>query len=192
MNAKYRHILVGGLIISGILLVVFLLLYARTNTSSSVTTSAFTPTAPVGFLLSQDNPTSEDGLEGTFSIRTGTWDLNTGTFQYEEHPVLETTGPERDSQLFHWNGTDQYIVGDQKTVTAASDNTQLTSWVSLYDDSRVCWGPGYRLLVSLDDPAQITLEREDTDPVTVTATSGSPRRAAASCSRPETTPSMSA
>ena len=168
MNAKYRHILVGGLIISGILLVVFLLLYARTNTSSSVTTSAFTPTAPVGFLLSQDNPTSEDGLEGTFSIRTGTWDLNTGTFQYEEHPVLETTGPERDSQLFHWNGTDQYIVGDQKTVTAASDNTQLTSWVSLYDDSRVCWGPGYRLLVSLDDPAQITLEREDTDPVTVT------------------------
>ena len=103
MNAKYRHILVGGLIISGILLVVFLLLYARTNTSSSVTTSAFTPTAPVGFLLSQDNPTSEDGLEGTFSIRTGTWDLNTGTFQYEEHPVLETTGPERDSQLFHWD-----------------------------------------------------------------------------------------
>lgn len=122
----------------------------------------------VGFLLSQDNPTSEDGLEGTFSIRTGSWDLNTGTFQYEETPVLEATGPERNSQLFSWNGADQYLIGDQDAVTAASDSVDLVSWVPLYDHSHVCWGPGYQLLVSLEDPAQITLEREDTDPVTVT------------------------
>ena len=122
----------------------------------------------VGFLLFQDNPTSEDRLEGTFSIRTGSWDLNTGTFQYEETPVLEATGPERNSQLFSWNGADQYLIGDQDAVTAASDSVDLVSWVPLYDHSHVCWGPGYQLLVSLEDPAQITLEREDTDPVTVT------------------------
>ncbi len=73
---------------------------AACNTPSNGEPTAFTPTTPVGFLLSQDNPTSEDRLDGTFSIRTGSWDLNTGTFQYEETPVLEATGPERNSQLF--------------------------------------------------------------------------------------------
>ena len=168
MTIKHRRIIIGILIAAVAILVGVLLSHTAQNRPALTPTPTFIISTPVGFLLSQDTPTSEDGLDGTFSIRTGSWDLNAGTFQYEETPVLETTGPERDIELFHWNGTDQYIVGDQETVTAASDNTQLTSWGPLYDDSRVCWGPGYRLLVSLDNPAQITLEREDTDPVTVT------------------------
>lgn len=156
-----NHLLLAALLLLALPL-------AACNAPSTDEPAAFTPTTPVGFLLTQDNPTSADGLEGTFSIRTGTWDLNAGTFQYEEAPVLEVTGPERDSQLFSWNGADQYIVGDQETVTAASDSVHLVSWAPLYDHSRACWGPGYQLLVSLEDPAQITLEREGTDPVTVT------------------------
>ncbi len=44
-------------------------------------------------------------------------------------PVLEATGPERNSQLFSWNGADQYLIGDQDAVTAASDSVDLVSWV---------------------------------------------------------------
>ena len=92
MTIKHRRIIIGILIAAVAILVGVLLSHTAQNRPALTPTPTFIISTPVGFLLSQDTPTSEDGLDGTFSIRTGSWDLNAGTFQYEETPVLETTG----------------------------------------------------------------------------------------------------
>lgn len=120
----------------------------------------------VSLLLAADQPDTDSTWDGTYSHWKGVWNPAAGTFSYDDTaPVLTTTGPDRQYNLFSWDGDSQFVLWDVTAVTPADSASNLISCLdAVQDGSCVVWGEGYVLRL-LDD--RCTIQREGSAPVIV-------------------------
>lgn len=120
----------------------------------------------VCLLLAADQPDADSTWDGTYFHWKGVWNPAAGTFSYDDTaPVLTTTGPDRQYNLFSWDGDSQFVLWDVTTVTPADSVTSLISCLdAVQDGSCVVWGEGYSLRLLGD---RCTIQREGSSPVIV-------------------------
>lgn len=121
----------------------------------------------VGLLISTDEVSPNNELDGTYTTYVGRWDLETGRVEYDAEPKLVTTGPDRQFNVLSWDGKNQYIVWDETCISSTDESTELLPCREAFQDGkRTIWGPGYRLtLTSTEKCEECTVTRDGKTPV---------------------------